>query len=173
VSRTRAIFRSAELGFLGVMVRTCVQTPRFCGEPLPRTSLFFSVLYVKRSASDFVFLAVRFRPGGNVGQASRCGQGFRDTLHRPEQASPDFLLAAALRAYGQMVLYPARLARREEARNQSGQLLSRLLVLVHGWFNPRASARWRSSSSPRCTRVLTVESGRPNKRAISSMPMSS
>src|SRR3990170_3703408 len=31
--RTRAIFRSAELGFLGVIVRTCRQTPRFCGAP--------------------------------------------------------------------------------------------------------------------------------------------
>src|SRR5438105_2384025 len=29
--RTRATFRKAELGFLGVMVLTCRQTPRFCG----------------------------------------------------------------------------------------------------------------------------------------------
>src|ERR1700683_4664571 len=29
--RTRAILRNAELGFLGVMVLTCRQTPRFCG----------------------------------------------------------------------------------------------------------------------------------------------
>jgi hypothetical protein len=62
VSRTRAIFRSAEFGFLGVMVRTWVHTPRFCGDPLPRTSRFFSVLYVKRRAGAFVFLVVRFRP---------------------------------------------------------------------------------------------------------------
>src|SRR5687767_11185801 len=32
LSRTRAIFRRAELGFLGVMVLTWRQTPRFCGE---------------------------------------------------------------------------------------------------------------------------------------------
>src|SRR5579863_10222303 len=32
VSRTRATFRSAELGFLGVDVYTRVQTPRFCGQ---------------------------------------------------------------------------------------------------------------------------------------------
>src|SRR4029078_402531 len=32
-SRTRAIFRSAEFGFFGVIVRTCRQTPRFCGAP--------------------------------------------------------------------------------------------------------------------------------------------
>src|SRR5581483_7143124 len=31
VSRTRAIFRSAEFGFFGVIVETRVQTPRFCG----------------------------------------------------------------------------------------------------------------------------------------------
>jgi hypothetical protein len=33
VSRTRATFRSAEFGFLGVVVYTRVQTPRFCGAP--------------------------------------------------------------------------------------------------------------------------------------------
>src|ERR1035437_5536349 len=32
VSRTRATFRSAEFGFLGVDVYTRVQTPRFCGQ---------------------------------------------------------------------------------------------------------------------------------------------
>jgi hypothetical protein len=34
VSRTRAIFRRAELGFLGVWVRTIRHTPRFCGDPV-------------------------------------------------------------------------------------------------------------------------------------------
>src|SRR5215212_10065739 len=33
VRRTRAILRSAEFGFLGVIVRTWRQTPRFCGAP--------------------------------------------------------------------------------------------------------------------------------------------
>ena len=33
VRRTRAILRSAEFGFLGVIVRTWTQTPRFCGAP--------------------------------------------------------------------------------------------------------------------------------------------
>src|SRR5262249_50264567 len=32
VNRTRAIFRSAELGFLGVWVLTCTHTPRRCGQ---------------------------------------------------------------------------------------------------------------------------------------------
>jgi hypothetical protein len=34
VNRTRATFRSAEFGFLGVEVYTRVQTPRFCGQLL-------------------------------------------------------------------------------------------------------------------------------------------
>ena len=33
-SRTRATLRSAEFGFLGVVVYTRVHTPRRCGEPL-------------------------------------------------------------------------------------------------------------------------------------------
>src|SRR3954463_5740735 len=32
LSRTRAILRSAEFGFFGVIVLTCRHTPRFCGE---------------------------------------------------------------------------------------------------------------------------------------------
>src|SRR5579884_3889971 len=31
--RTRATLRSAEFGFLGVMILTCRQTPFFCGQP--------------------------------------------------------------------------------------------------------------------------------------------
>src|SRR3954469_4343739 len=44
VSRTRAIFRSAEFGFLGVIVDTRVQTPRFCGAPWSAGVLVFSRL---------------------------------------------------------------------------------------------------------------------------------
>jgi hypothetical protein len=32
--RTRATFRNAEFGFFGVIVLTCVQTPRFWGAPI-------------------------------------------------------------------------------------------------------------------------------------------
>ena len=53
--------RSAEFGFLGVMVLTCVQTPRFCGEPLPRVSFPFNELKVKRSAGALVFLTTGLR----------------------------------------------------------------------------------------------------------------
>ena len=63
VSLTRATFRRAEFGFLGVMVRTWVHTPRFCGDPFaPRTIRPFSALYVKRRAGALFFLAIFFRP---------------------------------------------------------------------------------------------------------------
>src|SRR5689334_8252059 len=42
VSRTRAIFRKAEFGFLGVIVDTRVQTPRFCGAPWSAGVFVFS-----------------------------------------------------------------------------------------------------------------------------------
>src|SRR5699024_5353186 len=42
--RTRAYLRNAELGFLGVIVPTRVQTPRFCGEYTVVT-FFFMLLY--------------------------------------------------------------------------------------------------------------------------------
>jgi hypothetical protein len=43
-NRTLAIFLNAELGFFGVAVFTWMQTPRFCGEPLPQSILFFRAL---------------------------------------------------------------------------------------------------------------------------------
>jgi hypothetical protein len=47
VSRTRAIFRSAEFGFLGVIVDTRVHTPRFCGAPWSAGVFVFSRLEVR------------------------------------------------------------------------------------------------------------------------------
>ena len=47
VSRTRAIFRSAEFGFLGVIVETRVQTPRFWGAPWSAGVFVFSRLDVR------------------------------------------------------------------------------------------------------------------------------
>src|SRR5215210_441994 len=44
VRRTRATFRSAEFGFLGVVVYTRVQTPRRWGEPFSAGVLVFSTL---------------------------------------------------------------------------------------------------------------------------------
>src|SRR5947199_6099670 len=48
VNLTRATLRSAEFGFLGVVVYTRVHTPRFCGH--------------SRMAGDFVFHRLRSRP---------------------------------------------------------------------------------------------------------------
>src|SRR5438094_7984369 len=61
--RTRAILRRAEFGFLGVMVRTTVQTPRFWGAP--RWSLVcrpVSEFQVVRRAGVSTFFFWSFRP---------------------------------------------------------------------------------------------------------------
>src|SRR5687767_4793593 len=63
VRRTRAIFRSAELGFFGVIVRTTVHTPRFWGAP--RRSLVWrplSEFHVVRRAGVSTFFFCAFRP---------------------------------------------------------------------------------------------------------------
>lgn len=63
VNRTRAILRNAELGFLGVMVRTWVHTPRFWGFPLRCfVVLPFRALELKRKAGAFSFLGLGLRP---------------------------------------------------------------------------------------------------------------
>jgi hypothetical protein len=48
VNLTRAILRSAEFGFLGVVVETLVQTPLFCGE------------FSSAGAVDFLMICVLF-----------------------------------------------------------------------------------------------------------------
>src|SRR6476660_2968743 len=65
VRRTRAILRRAEFGFFGVIVFTCVQTPRFCGEPFPAfvwPAYRPSELFVNWSAGAFVFFDTGVRP---------------------------------------------------------------------------------------------------------------
>src|SRR5262245_6065 len=47
VSRTRATFRRAELGFFGVCVKTRVQTPRRCGEDCRAGVVDFSGLVTR------------------------------------------------------------------------------------------------------------------------------
>jgi hypothetical protein len=44
VSRTRATFRNAEFGFLGVEVYTRVHTPLFCGAPFRAGVLVFFLI---------------------------------------------------------------------------------------------------------------------------------
>src|SRR2546430_678283 len=63
VRRTRAIFRRAEFGFFGVMVRTIVQTPRFWGAPRRSSTRrpFFEFQVVRRAGVS-TFLPCGLRP---------------------------------------------------------------------------------------------------------------
>lgn len=62
VSRTRATFRRAEFGFLGVSVRTEMQTPRFCGDPSVRTERFLRALKFQCKSGDLPLNDLDFRP---------------------------------------------------------------------------------------------------------------
>src|SRR6478736_4313541 len=61
-SRTRAILRSAEFGFLGVMVRTWRQTPRFCGAPGIETCRCRRLFQFLRMAGALILEILRSRP---------------------------------------------------------------------------------------------------------------
>ena len=54
VSRTRATLRRAEFGFLGVVVYTRVQTPRFCGAPRS-AGVLVRAFFVTRLLSRLLF----------------------------------------------------------------------------------------------------------------------
>src|SRR6185369_3131798 len=60
--RTRAILRSAEFGFLGVIVRTWRQTPRFCGAPGMDTWRCFRLFQFLRIAGALIFWILGRRP---------------------------------------------------------------------------------------------------------------
>ena len=61
-SRTRAIFRIAELGFFGVFVVTLIHTPRLNGESKYRGLLVRTLkLFVKATDFDFRLRLERFR----------------------------------------------------------------------------------------------------------------
>src|SRR4030095_13852933 len=62
VRRTRAIFRSAEFGFFGVIVRTWRQTPRFCGAPGIDTCRRRRLFQFLRMAGALTFLILVWRP---------------------------------------------------------------------------------------------------------------
>src|SRR5688572_2236694 len=62
VRRTRAILRSAEFGFLGVIVRTCRQTPRFWGAPGIETWRCRRLFQFLRMAGALIFLIAGWRP---------------------------------------------------------------------------------------------------------------
>src|SRR6185295_1370414 len=62
VRRTRAILRSAEFGFLGVIVRTWRQTPRFCGAPGIDSWRCFRLFQFLRMAGALTLEILRLRP---------------------------------------------------------------------------------------------------------------
>src|SRR6188508_2077152 len=62
VSRTRAILRSAEFGFLGVIVRTWRHTPRFCGAPGIGSWRCFRLFQFFRIAGALIFDCLGVRP---------------------------------------------------------------------------------------------------------------
>ena len=62
VSRTRAIFRRAEFGFFGVIVRTCRHTPRFWGAPGIGTWRCRRLFQFLRRAGALTFSIFGFRP---------------------------------------------------------------------------------------------------------------
>src|SRR5919197_5058415 len=62
VSRTRAILRRAEFGFLGVIVRTWRQTPRFCGAPGIGTCRWRRLFQFLRIAGALIFWILGLRP---------------------------------------------------------------------------------------------------------------
>src|SRR4030042_3408476 len=62
VRRTRAILRKAEFGFLGVIVRTCRQTPRFWGAPGIGTWRWCRLFQFLRMAGALTFEIFGWRP---------------------------------------------------------------------------------------------------------------
>src|SRR5215208_5015891 len=62
VKRTRAILRSAEFGFFGVIVRTWRQTPRFCGAPGMGTRRWRRLFQFLRIAGALIFEILARRP---------------------------------------------------------------------------------------------------------------
>src|SRR5215475_7064157 len=68
--RTRATFRRAEFGFLGVIILTCRQTPRFCGQP--SSAGCFGLRYCWRRGLRTSWLIVGIRLSVSSG-AAFCG----------------------------------------------------------------------------------------------------
>src|SRR3989454_12659899 len=62
VRRTRATFRSAELGFFGVVVYTRVHTPRFCGEPCRAGAACLARCFVRPRLTSWLMVGMRSGP---------------------------------------------------------------------------------------------------------------
>src|SRR4051794_15488747 len=73
VNRTRATLRSAEFGFLGVCVKTRVQTPRRWGEPFSAGVFVFSDLVSRPFRTSWAIVGTR-------GPSRDFGAGFRGPI---------------------------------------------------------------------------------------------
>src|SRR5918995_4169059 len=84
VSRTRATLRSAEFGFLGVVVYTRVQTPRRCGAAMrflrpwpdlrPGVATFFFG-FLRPLRTSWLMLGIPAGDASSAAQAARAARG--------------------------------------------------------------------------------------------------
>src|SRR5579871_1036143 len=91
VSRTRAILRSAEFGFFGVIVETRVQTPRFWGAPWSAGVFVFSRFEVRPLRISWLTVGMQVSPGGtrSKGRCEWYGVRARKPPRYARKAGPD------------------------------------------------------------------------------------
>src|SRR3954454_6808075 len=70
-SRTRATFRRAEFGFLGVMILTCRHTPRFCGHPVMAGCLGLLCCCVRGVRTSWLIVGILGSSGRPAGGPAR------------------------------------------------------------------------------------------------------
>src|SRR6478609_1175602 len=92
VRRTFATLRSAEFGFLGVVVYTRVHTPRFCGEPCNAGTWFFSTLCLRGMRTSWLIVAIERLPldenRGPFGPPVRKVRDSNRSRHTPQLEAP-------------------------------------------------------------------------------------
>src|SRR5690349_9362127 len=86
VRRTRAILRSAEFGFFGVVVDTRVHTPRFCGEPLSAGVLVFVTCFFRGLRMSWLIVGMEASTCWSV--ALCCDSGMRATMGQLDRRAP-------------------------------------------------------------------------------------
>src|SRR5512143_2038825 len=106
VRRTRATLRSAEFGFLGVVVYTRVQTPRFCGDSLSAGAFFLTASFSRPLRTSWLIVGIELfsqqkRPWG-------CGRGESGNNRRKGGG----LYGRALPCQGDSRAYPCTVAGR-------------------------------------------------------------
>src|SRR5438552_11314935 len=83
--RTRATLRSAELGFLGVMILTCKHTPFFCGQPCRAGCLGRRYCCTRglRTSWLIVGIVLSYPLGTSVSAATRRNESVSKLQRRP------------------------------------------------------------------------------------------